>query len=205
MIDLSKYELSDEVKASIMKDVEADTAGLKNKNNELLSESKELKEKLVASKQAEGAKLSESEKLIKRVEELEKRNADSEAELQKTKQENNDKTINEVLSQSLSELNVSSPHIKAVKALIRSENQIEINDSGMAVVGDKPLGDFVKDWGNGDGKHFISAPNNTGGSAKGGSASGASTKKASEMSDSEKVAYISENGQEAYESLVDKG
>lgn len=68
---------------------------------------------------------------------------------------------------------VTNPvHIKAASALLRSNVQIVADgDNRVAKVGDKALGDFVAEWAKGDeGKFFVSAPANAGGSAPGGGA-----------------------------------
>ncbi len=77
------------------------------------------------------------------------------------------------LNAALLEAGVKNPaHLKAAAALIRSSNKVEVKadgDNRSAVVGDKPLADFVKAWATSeDGKHFVAAPANTGGNANGG-------------------------------------
>jgi hypothetical protein len=52
----------------------------------------------------------------------------------------------------------------AVKALLRSQTQLKDNQ---AVIGDKPLKDFMDEWATGEGKVYIKAPDNSGGGAGG--------------------------------------
>lgn len=77
------------------------------------------------------------------------------------------------LNAALLEAGVKNPaHLKAASALIRASSKVEVKvdgDNRSAVIGDKPLADFVKAWAaSDDGKHFVSAQVNTGGGANGG-------------------------------------
>jgi hypothetical protein len=55
-----------------------------------------------------------------------------------------------------------------MQATIKAEN-----GEYSALIGDKPIGDFVKEWTGSDaGKHFVSADNNSGGGANGGGSNG---------------------------------
>ena len=69
---------------------------------------------------------------------------------------------------------------KAAAALIREQAKIEVKIDGAdrkAVVGDKDLAAHVKEWSQSDeGKHFVSAPANTGGGAAGSAGAGAGAK-----------------------------
>jgi hypothetical protein len=58
----------------------------------------------------------------------------------------------------------------AAKALLKMQATIKAeNGEYAALIGDKPIGDYVKEWTNSDaGKHFIAADNNSGGGANGG-------------------------------------
>ena len=61
----------------------------------------------------------------------------------------------------------------AVKAMLRSQTSIK---DGAAVIGDKLLDDHVMEWASTDqGKHFITAPANTGGGGQGGNGGGKCT------------------------------
>jgi hypothetical protein len=54
--------------------------------------------------------------------------------------------------------------------LLKTQAQIKAdNGKYEAVIGDKALGEFIKEWATSDaGKHFVTADNNTGGGATGG-------------------------------------
>lgn len=76
------------------------------------------------------------------------------------------------LNEALTKAGVTNPvHLKAVKSMLAGQVQIVAEgDSKVAKVGEKPLADYVGEWAKGDeGKHFVSAPNNSGGGANGGS------------------------------------
>jgi vacuolar-type H+-ATPase subunit E/Vma4 len=82
------------------------------------------------------------------------------------------------LSDALVKAGVTAPMMPAVKAML--EKQVSIvadGDTRKAVVGDKPLTDYVAEWAASDaGKHFVAAPVNSGGGAPGGSGGGGGTK-----------------------------
>jgi ABC-type transporter Mla subunit MlaD len=63
-------------------------------------------------------------------------------------------------------------HLKAAQAMLRGSVQIVADgENRIAKVGDKALGDYVKEWAAGDeGKHFVTAAQNGGGGALGGAA-----------------------------------
>jgi len=65
--------------------------------------------------------------------------------------------------------NVAPPFIPALKAML--SGKVEIKSDGAirsAVVEGKPLGEFVKTWSQGDeGKHYVSATQNSGSGAQG--------------------------------------
>ena len=59
--------------------------------------------------------------------------------------------------------------LDATKALLRG--RVEIIDN-KAVVGDKPLADFMTEWSGTDGKAFVKAVDNSGAGANGGKSQG---------------------------------
>lgn len=73
------------------------------------------------------------------------------------------------LTDALTKANIAKQHMPAVRALLRTEHKIEVDDTdNVAKIGDKPLSDFVTEWSQSDvGKNYVAAPNNTGGGAKG--------------------------------------
>lgn len=199
---------------------QAEIDKLNAKNKEVLDELKPLKRKLKefdgisaedvkaalqSAKDAETANLEkkgEYEKIIEQMKadhakEIEKLTASNESESGFVKQLLTERG----LSDSLVKANVRPEYLDAAKAMLKGKVAIQgEGDDRKAVVGDKDLGDFVTDWAASDeGKHFVSAPNNSGGGAAGGNGSGgAGTKKRSEMSRAEKLAAIKEKGSDGY-------
>jgi hypothetical protein len=74
------------------------------------------------------------------------------------------------LTDSLAKSKVKPELMDAAKALLKMQATIKAeNGNYQAVIGDKALGDFVKEWATSEtGKHFVSAENNSGGGAQGG-------------------------------------
>ena len=73
------------------------------------------------------------------------------------------------LADNLAKVGVLPQYMDATKALLRS--QVTIVDN-KAVVGDKPLADFMTEWSGDGGKAFIKAPDSSGGGGQGGQGSG---------------------------------
>ncbi len=105
------------------------------------------------------------------------------------------------LNDSLIKAGVKPEFMDATKALLKGQVSLVENK---AMVGDKSLSDYVTDWGANDGKHFITAPENSGGGANGGDKQGGDkhTQKRGEMSHSEKGAFIKEHGESEYFKLA---
>jgi hypothetical protein len=78
------------------------------------------------------------------------------------------------LNDALSQAGVKPEFLKAAKAMIGAQVQLKQDgDNRLAVVGEKGLSDFVGEWSKSDeGKHFVSAPQNSGGGAQGGKGQG---------------------------------
>ena len=74
------------------------------------------------------------------------------------------------LTDSLAKSKVKPELMDAAKALLKMQATIKAeNGNYQAVIGDKALGEFVKEWATSEtGKHFVSAENNSGGGAQGG-------------------------------------
>lgn len=87
--------------------------------------------------------------------------------------------IDNGLTEALVKAGVRSEFMGAAKAMLRSQAQIKAdNGDYSALMGDKPLVDAVADWAASDeGKHFISAPANSGGGASGGNGGAATQPK----------------------------
>lgn len=74
------------------------------------------------------------------------------------------------LTDSLAKSKVKTELMDAAKALLKMQATIKV-DNGIyqAMIGDKVLGDFVKEWATSEtGKHFVAADINLGGGAQGG-------------------------------------
>lgn len=78
--------------------------------------------------------------------------------------------IDSQLSDSLAKAGVKPEFMDAVKAMHRGSAQIAVDGTEyVARIGDKPISEAIAAWvGSDAGKHFISAPNNSGGGANGG-------------------------------------
>lgn len=82
------------------------------------------------------------------------------------------------LTESLSAAGVTNAiNLKAAKAMLAAQvTVVTEGDKRVTKVGDKLLGDYLKDWSASDeGKHFIAAPNNSGAGAHGSNQQGTKT------------------------------
>jgi hypothetical protein len=156
---------------------EADLAGLKAKNKELLA-----KIAKGESNPADIAKLEDEIEALKTqvkesaktVTKLTKERDEAAANYDKESKYSADMLRDNGLTEALLSNNVAKHFLPAAKALLAGQVSIKPDgDKRLLVVGDKPLGDFVKEWSQGDdGKHYVAAPNNSGTNAPGGQASG---------------------------------
>lgn len=172
-------DADDDVQARIDAAVEAAVAGLKANNAALKADLRKAKagseidpaevERLEARVEELNALVTKANKdvttLTKRAETAEAAAAAETAAVSKLVVENG-------LMAALSAAGVTDPDFAAAAAAsIRSGQKIELTTDGdtrVAVVGGKPLGDYVKEWSASDsGKKFVSAPNNGGGGAGG--------------------------------------
>jgi hypothetical protein len=154
---------------------EQDVQGLKDKRDELLAKLKkaekgengaeEVSRLEIALEKAQGD-LKEAAKTIRATEKKAKEFEDLNTAGQKTVRE---LLVDNGLTDALTKANVAVPFIPAVKSLLSNQVEIKTVDGKTAAfVGDKPLGEFVTTWSQGDdGKHYISAPNNAGSGAQG--------------------------------------
>ena len=172
-VDLSSPEVTAAIKAAVDEAI----TGLKNKNTELLGELKKARKdsaidpddynRLKDEKAELETKLDETTKLLK-VEHLngEKVKKAYEAETGFTSQ----LLIDNGLSDALNAVGVKPELAKAAKALFKGSAAVKSEgDTRVALIGDKSIADFVKEWSASDeGKHFVLAPHNSGGGAAGG-------------------------------------
>lgn len=209
---------SDEAKAVLAEITEEATKGLKAKNDELLAKLKKAgEEKSEAEKKAEeieaekkaaeeeaALKSGDVEKIKQQLEEKHKKELDAlKQEKATTDTRLHDVLVNDGLTTALTKAGVNNPsYLDAAKALIKSSHKAEIGESG-AMLDGAPLQEFVTTWTQGEnGKHFVSAANNSGGGSNGANGGGqASGAKKADMSVKEKTAFIRENGKDAYDKL----
>jgi hypothetical protein len=179
-IDVNSQEFKDAVQVA----VDSATEGLARKNSELLGEVKKLKR---------GAEIDPAEvtALENQIDALKAdlTKAQKEAKTFASKADEFGKAlesesgftrsllIEQGLTAELVNAGVKNPaHLKAALAMLKGDAQVvQDGDKRVAKIGDKALKDYVKAWAAGDdGKHFITADQNSGGGAfGGGSGSGA--------------------------------
>lgn len=164
-----------------IEELQASIAAMELKNSELLGELK------IAKKQARDAngitpeQLAEAEARIdelkianaKLVSDNKKLSTDYEASKKALEAESGFTSkllVDNGLNDSLVKAGVKPEFLKAAKAMLKEQVQLVAEgDSRLAKVGDKALADFVKEWAAGDeGKHYVAAPENSGGGALGG-------------------------------------
>lgn len=171
-----------EVKAAIQAAVDAATAPLVAKRDELLGEVKKLRKSAEISPDQLAAVEAERDKLQADLTAAQKQVKDATKAAETATKQLEAETgftqkllVDNGLVSELTKHGVTNPvHLKAAQALLRGNVQIAIDgENRVAKVGDKALADFVKEWASGDeGKHFVAAQQNTGGGAGGGSGGG---------------------------------
>lgn len=131
--------------------------------------------------EATQAKISESEKLVKKL------TGDNDAANKKIQEEasfNHRLLVENGLTEALTKAGVTNPaFLKAVKSTLASQVQVVTEgENRIAKAGDKNLADFVTEWAKSDeGKYFVSAQNNSGGGSQGGNKTNQATMKRSEF------------------------
>lgn len=168
---------SPEGKAAIKAAVEEATNGLIKKRDELLNEVKTLRKNseikpedyqaLKDENDALNDKLAETGKALKLAQsDTEKATKALQAESAAVSK----MLIDNGLTEAMTAAGVKPELAKAAKALFASQATIKADgETRAAVIGDKSLSDFVSEWSKTDeGKHFVSAPENSGGGANGG-------------------------------------
>lgn len=182
-----------EVQAAISAAVEKATAPLLAKRDELLGEVKKLRknaeidpadlERVEAERDELRGQLAEANKAAKAaakaVEEANKRAEAAEGSTTKLLADN-------ALVEALSKAGITNPvHQKAVKAMFAGDVQVVADgDSKVARIGDKSVVDALTEWAATDeGKHFVAAPDITGGGSQGGHAKPNSSGKLPDVND----------------------
>lgn len=197
-IDVNSQEFKDAVQAA----VDAATEGLATKNRELLGEVKKLKrgaeidpaevQALESQIDALKADLTKAQKEAKA---FAKQAEDSTKALESESGFTRSLLIEQGLTAELVSAGVKNPaHLKAALAMLKSDAQVvQDGDRRVAKIGDKALKDYVKEWAAGDdGKHFVTADQNSGGGAGGGSGAGGagSVKGKLDGNEAERAAYF---------------
>jgi len=197
-IDVNSQEFKDAVQAA----VDSATEGLATKNRELLGEVKKLKrgveidpaefEALESQIDTLKADLNKAQKEAKT---FAKQAEDSTKALESESGFTRSLLIEQGLTAELVSAGVKNPaHLKAALAMLKSDAQVvQDGDKRVAKIGDKALKDFVKEWAAGDdGKHFVTADQNSGGGAGGGSGAGGagSVKGKLDGNEAERAAYF---------------
>lgn len=166
-----------EIKAKIEAAVAEATAGLVAKNQELLGKLKKATKDAQIDPAEHQALQDELSKANDKISELTKttKKATDEAEKMKKALEaeagfSTKLIIENGLNDSLVGAKVKPEMMKAVKALLSGQVALKADgDKRVPVINDKPLSDFVAEWSKTDeGKHFVAAPDNSGGGSQGG-------------------------------------
>jgi hypothetical protein len=177
--DASTPEAKAAIKDAVEKAVAEATEGLADKNKQLLAELKEAKK----GKTIDPSEVADLERQVETLQgdlkkaqgELKTANATAEKATKDlaTEQAFTQKLlVDNGLGDELVKAGVSNPvHLKAVKAILASQVKIVADgENRNAMVGDKKLADFVKEYAASDeGKHFVTASSNSGGNGNGGS------------------------------------
>ena len=169
-------EITPEIQAAIDAAVDLATSGLKTKNQELLDKNKKLMKgqeidpQTVVDLEAQvdklQAELVTSQKSAKETgKSLETLQTQLKAETGFTQK----LLIDNGLTDELVKNGVAPQFLAATKAMFSSQAQIVAEgDTRVAKIGEKSVSDFVKEWAaSDDGKHFVKAPENSGGGSQG--------------------------------------
>lgn len=189
------------------------TEGLKAKNNELLGKLKKAqKDSAIDPADLEAAERERDDwkqKATDASKALAKAQKDAEAATKRANEVDaaHKSTLSDAaLTEALTKVGVTNPvHLKAAKALLASGVQV-VDENGNRVVkaGEKALSDYITEWAGGDeGKHFVGPAGTTGDGAQGAGRFTGTAPKRSEMSVTDKAAYVNKHGQEAFLKLPD--
>jgi hypothetical protein len=162
-------------------ELEAAMEALSAKNRELLGEVK------VAKARAKGAEIdpndfmalqTENETLKSQLDKVAKDNTKTIEQLQASLNEKDGALqsylIDNGLNDAMLKAGIKPEFMAAAKAMLKSQTKL-MADNGQysALMGEKPLNEAIAEWAAGDeGKHFVSAPANSGGGATGGTGNG---------------------------------
>ena len=200
-------EITPEIQAAIDSAVEAATGGLKTKNQELLDKNKKLIKGQEIDPQTVIDLEAQIDKLTTDLSAANKASKESVKVMETLQGQLSSETgftskllLDNGLTDALVKAGVSTPFLPAVKAMLSSQAKITVDgDVRKAVIGDKELSAFVTEWASSDdGKHYISAPSNSGGGASGGGGSGSQKTVGRSgfdtMSQAERASFIKQGG-----------
>jgi hypothetical protein len=177
MFDINDVDTKKAVDAAVKAAVDEATAGLIAKNQELLGKLKKATKDALIDPAEHQALQDELIKANDKIAELAKttKKATDEADKMKKALEaevgfSTKLIIDNGLTDSLVGAKVKPEMMKAVKALLSGQVALKADgDKRVPVIGDKSLGEFVAEWSKTDeGKHFVAAPDNSGGGSQGG-------------------------------------
>jgi len=174
----------EDTKKAIKEAVESALKDANDEKNRILGKNSELLDKLKKAKKGQEIDPSDYADLEKELEKTQDKlkvaektakKATADAEKATKSYEGESKVVHDLLvdnglSKALLDNGVKTPqYLKAAKALLKSQVTLEADgENRVAKVGDKTLGDFVKEWsGSDDGKAFVDAPANSGGGGGG--------------------------------------
>lgn len=181
------YDANDPADKKILKDAidaalaEAETeheqniTGLKDKNKELVKKLNKAQEGKVDPQEVERLTeaLEKSQNDLKTLQKDHKKISTTLEETSKTLETDRESArkayVDSSLTESLTAHKVPVALLGGAKALLASKVIVEDKDgTKLAKVGDKSLGDYIKEWSQGDeGKHYVAAASNGGGGAGG--------------------------------------
>ena len=150
---------------------ETEIEGLKLKNKELIVEVKKLSKNMTITPEEHQALKDRNAELEEALATSQKTEKSAKAEVEKLTKAVQAETgamtkmlVDAGLTEALAEAKVKPEFNAAAKALLSGLVTVKVDgDKRVAVVGDKPLKDFVTGWAATDeGKHFVAAPVNTG-------------------------------------------
>lgn len=167
----------DEALAEAQAEHEADIAGLKAKNTKLIGDLKKAREGNGGDTGAEVERLegelakvqADLKTATKNLEKVTKERDGLATERDGLNKNLESVLIDQGLTAALTEHKVDAKFLPAVKAMLSPKVSLKLEGNDRkAVVGDKSLGDFVKEWSQGDeGKAYVTAAGNSGGGAGG--------------------------------------
>lgn len=170
-----KKIVADLIKAALVEQAtehESDIAGLKSKNTELLAQIKKgggTAEDILKLENQLEANQTELKQAQKDLRKATKDLTEASSTLETERTTNKNLQVNTSLTEALTTAKVGAPFMDAAKALLRDKVELKVVDGiPQAFVGEKSLGDFTKEWSQGDqGKHFVLAQSNSGNNAPG--------------------------------------